>query len=54
LFNEIDIAMFDILPAAYQWHIKAAELIRQYDIYHHLISESYGLPIGNIPLDENN
>ena len=51
LFNEVDAAMFDILPSAYAWHKKAVKLVRESDQYGHLVSESFGLPFGNPLMD---
>jgi len=54
LFNEVDAAMYDVLPAAYTWHHTMVSRFRASDPYLHLLSESWGLALGNPILDHGN
>eukprot|EP01062_Namystynia_karyoxenos_P082468 TRINITY_DN9299_c0_g1_i1.p1 TRINITY_DN9299_c0_g1~~TRINITY_DN9299_c0_g1_i1.p1 ORF type:complete len:582 (+),score=152.78 TRINITY_DN9299_c0_g1_i1:87-1832(+) len=51
LFNEVDAAMFDVVPGAYRWHKEMAAALRECDPYSHLVSESFGLAVGNPMMD---
>jgi hypothetical protein len=51
LFNEVDACMFDVVEAAYSWHKHMAEVAHQADHYGHMVSESFGINIGNPVMD---
>jgi mannan endo-1,4-beta-mannosidase len=47
LFNEVDLAGFDLPTGFYDWHEEMAKYLRKVDGSRHLISESFGLVAGN-------
>eukprot|EP01048_Picozoa_sp_COSAG05_P000374 COSAG05_NODE_10_length_39559_cov_64.255423_8_plen_566_part_00 len=51
LFNEVDACMFDVVESAYAWHKRMAKVLHQADQYGHVVSESFGINVGNPIID---
>ena len=51
LFNEVDACMFEVVEPAYAWHKHMADVAHRADHYGHIVSESFGINIGNPIID---